>query len=135
MWQKQQQVGSHMAWKNEKLEGDARESAETKITIIYNLRKAYQTKDIQPWSESLKRVQVWVIEKSYSCALAHCSCKNTVEKFDGHVHDKGSLGQICFRPELYQRSIKLAVTVLVSVRAGYVELTAGQFRSPGQKIS
>ena len=29
----------------------------------------------------MKSVQVWVIEKSYNCALAHCSCKNT----DRHV--------------------------------------------------
>ena len=106
-----------------------------KITIIYNLRKAYQTKDIQPWSESLKSVQVWVIEKSYNCALAHCSCKNTVENFDGHVHDRRCLGQSCFPQEFYQRSLKLAVTALASVRAGCVELIAGQFRSPRQKIS
>ena len=33
----------------------------------------------QPWSESLKRVQVCVIEKSNNCALAHYSCKNTAE--------------------------------------------------------
>ena len=59
----------------------------TKITIIYNLGNVYQTKDIQPWSESLKSVQVWVIEKSYNCALAHCSCKNTAENFDRHVTD------------------------------------------------
>ena len=59
----------------------------TKITIIYNLGNVYQTKDIQPWSESLKSVQVWVIEKSHNCALAHCSCKNAVENFDRHVRD------------------------------------------------
>ena len=34
-----------------------------KITIIYNLRNVYHTKDIQPWSESLKSVQVWVMSK------------------------------------------------------------------------
>ena len=39
-----------------------------KITITYNLRNVCQTKDIQPWSESLKSVQVWVIEKSYNWA-------------------------------------------------------------------
>ena len=59
----------------------------TKITIIYNVRDVYQTKDIQPWSESLKSVQVWVIEKSYNCVLAHCSCKTTAENFDRHVTD------------------------------------------------
>ena len=133
MWQKQQQVGSHMAcapfvnvveWKIWKRRTRV---CWKKITIIYNLRKAYQTKDIQPWSESLKSVQVWVIEKSYNCSLAHCSCKNTVENFDVHVHDRRCLGQICFRQELYQRSLKLAVTVLASVRAGCVELIAKSF--------
>ena len=86
MWQKQQQVGSHMAcmpfvnlveWR----------VCWTKITVIYNLKNVYQTKDIQPWSKSLKSVQVWVIKKSYNCALAHCSCKNTAENFDRHVTD------------------------------------------------
>ena len=90
---KQQQVGSHMAcapfvnfswmkiWKR------SRRVCWTKITIIYNLRNVYQTKDIQPWSESLKSVQVWVIEKSFNCALAHNSCKSTAENFDRHVTD------------------------------------------------
>ena len=44
-------------------------------------------KDIQLWSESLKSVKVWVTEKSYNCAFAHCSCKNTLENFDRHVTD------------------------------------------------
>ena len=34
-----------------------------------------------------------------------------------------------------KKSLKLALTALASVRAGCVELIAGQFRSPGQKIS
>ena len=93
MWQRQQQVGSHMAcalfvnlveWKVWK-----RHSRDcwTKITIIYNFRNVYQTKDIQPWSESLKSVQIWVFEKSNNCAIAHCSCKSTAENFDRHVTD------------------------------------------------
>ena len=57
----------------------------TRITIIYNFRNVYQTKDIQPWSESLKSVPVWVIEKSFNCALAHNSCKSTAENFDRHL--------------------------------------------------
>ena len=57
------------------------------------------------------------------------------ENFDGHVHDRRCLGQICFRQELYQRSLKLAVTALTTVQAGCVELIGGRFRSPGQKIS
>ena len=57
----------------------------TKITIIFNTRNVYLTKDIQPWSESLKSVQVWVIEKSYNCALEHYSGKNTAKNFDHHV--------------------------------------------------
>ena len=93
MWQKQQQVRSHMAcapflilveWKIWKWRTRV---CWTKITVIYDLRKVYQTKYIQPWSESFKSVQVWVIEKSYNCALAHCSCKNTAENFDRHVTD------------------------------------------------
>ena len=61
----------------------------TKVTVIYNynLKNVYQTKDIQTWSENLKSVQVWVIEMSYNCALAHCSSKNTAENFDCHVTD------------------------------------------------
>ena len=59
----------------------------TKITIIYNLKNVYQTKDIQPWSESLKNVEVWVIKKSFDCTLAHNSCKSTTENFDCHVID------------------------------------------------
>ena len=35
----------------------------------------------------LKSVQVWVIEKSYNCAMAHYSCENTTESFDCHVTD------------------------------------------------
>ena len=105
MWQKQQQVGSHMAcmplvnlveWR----------VCWTKITVIYNLKNVYQTKDIQPWSKSLKSVQVWVIKKSYNCALAHCSCKNTAENFDRHVTDVVMHGQNYFRQELYQRNLK-----------------------------
>ena len=98
MWQKQQQVGSHLVcapfvnlveWKIWKRGTGV---CWTEITIIYNLRKVYQTKDIQPWSESMKSVEVWVIEKSYNCqgpvigscncALAHCSCKKAAENFD-----------------------------------------------------
>ena len=41
----------------------------TKITSMDNSRNVYQLKDIQPWSESLKRVQVCVIDKSNNCAL------------------------------------------------------------------
>ena len=41
-----------------------------KSTIIYNLRNVYQTKDIQPWSEGLKSIQVWVIKKSFNCTRA-----------------------------------------------------------------
>ena len=50
------------------------------------------------------------------------------------MHDRRCLGQICFPEELYQRSFKLAVTALATVRAGCVELIAGQFGSPAQKI-
>ena len=52
---------------------------------LYNIRNVYQTKDIQPWSESLKNVQVCVIEKSFNCTLAHNSCKSIAENFDRHV--------------------------------------------------
>ena len=104
------------------------------LQFPWTRKKVHQTKSIQPWSERLKSVQVWVTEKSYNRAPAHCSCKNTVENFDGHVHDRRCLGQICFPEELYQRSFKLAVTALATVRAGCVELIAGQFGSPAQKI-
>ena len=87
-------------------------------------------KDIQPWSESLKSVQVLVIEKSNNCALAHCSCKNAEENCDRHITQ--TLCQHYPRQELFQRSF--AVTALV-FRAGCVELIAGQFQSQGQKIS
>ena len=89
MWQKQQRVGSHRAcallvnlveWKIWKR---STRVWETKITIIYNLRDVYQTKDIQSRSESWKIVQAWVIEKSFNCAL-NGSCKNTAENFDRH---------------------------------------------------
>jgi len=87
-------------------------------------------KDIPPWSESLKEVQVWVIEKSSNCALAHYSDKNTAESFDRHV--TRTLCQNYSQQELFQHS--LAVTAL-AFRAARVELIAGQFQSQGQKIS
>ena len=59
----------------------------TKITIIYNIRNVYQTKDIQSWSESYKSVQVWIIKKSFNCTLAHNCCKSTAENFGRHVTD------------------------------------------------
>ena len=59
----------------------------TKITINYNLRKVYQTKNIRPRLESLKSGQVWAIEKSENCALPYKSCKTTAENFDRHVTD------------------------------------------------
>ena len=42
---------------------------------------------------------------------------------------------VSFKVVFVKKSLKLAVTALASVRAGCVELIAGQFRSPGQKIS
>ena len=102
----------------------------TKITIIYNLRNVYQTKDIQPWSESLESVQVWVIEKSFNCTLANNVVK-VLRKTLIAMWQK--LCQNYSRQELYQRS--LAVAAFASVWAGYVEMIAGQFQSQGQKIS
>ena len=99
MWQRQQQVGSHMAcapfvnlveWKIWKRHTRV---CWTKITVIYNSRNVYQTKGIQPWSKSLKRVQFWVIEKSYNCAPARCSC-----------NDRRCRGQNYFRQKLYHHS-------------------------------
>ena len=124
MWQKQQQVGSHMAcalfvnlveWKVWKRHSQV---CWTKITIIYNFRSVYQTKDIQPWSESLKSVQVWVIKKSNNCALAHCSCKSTAGNFDRHVTDIVAV-EIIFDKNSYHRSLKLVVAALASVRADF----------------
>ena len=147
MWQKQQQVGSHMScapfvtlvkwkvWKRPK------RVCWSKITVIYNSRNVFQTKDIQPWSESLK--SVWVIEKSYSCALAHCSCKNTqceewssqwIFQFKQLERRSWKLWSPCdrrchsqnyFWQELYQRYLNLAVAALASVWAGCVELITG----------
>ena len=135
MRQRQQQVGSHMAcalfvnlveWKVWK-----RHSRDcwTKITIIYNFTNVYQTKDIHPWSDSLKSVQVWVIEKSNSCALGHCSCKSTAENFNCYLTDVVAV-KIIFDKNSYHRSLKFVV-LLPSVRAGCVELIAGQFQSQG----
>ena len=105
-----------------------------KITIIYNFRNVYQTKDIQPWSEGLKSVQVRVIEKSNNCALAHCSCKSTAENFNRHVTDIVAV-KIIFDKNSYHRSLELVVSALASVRAECVALIAGQFQSRGHKIS
>ena len=80
----------------------------TKITIIYNFRNVYQMKDIQLWSESLKSVQVWVIEKSNNCALAHCSWKSTAGNFDRHVTDVVAV-KIIFDKNSYHHSLKLVV--------------------------
>ena len=44
------------------------------------------------WSESRKRIQVWVIEKS-KFALAHYSCKTAAENFDRHA--KQRLYRLC----------------------------------------
>ena len=55
---------------------------------------------------------------------------STAENFNRHVADVVSNYS---RQKLYQRS--LAVAALPSVRAGYVEMIAGQFQSQGQKIS
>ena len=107
----------------------------TKITIIYNLGNVYQTKDIQPWSESLKSVQVWVIEKSHNCALAHCSCKNAVENFDRHVRDAVTVKIIFDKNSISVPFSNFSVAALASFRAGCMELIAGQFQSQGQKIS
>ena len=114
MLQRQQQAGSHMAcalfvnlveWKVWKRHSRI---CWTKITSIYNFRNVYQTKDIQPWSESLKSVQAWVIEESNSCALAHCSCKSTAENFDRHVTDVVAV-KIIFDKNSYHRSLKLVL--------------------------
>ena len=76
MWQKQQQVGSHMActpfvnlveWK---IWMRSTRVCWTKIILIFNLRNVYQTKDIQPWSERLETVQFRVIEKTYNRPFA-----------------------------------------------------------------
>ena len=90
MWQKQQQVGNHMTcvpfvnlveWKISK---PSKWICWTKITITYKSRNVYQTKDIQPWSESLPEKSKFessaMVEKRDNCALAHCSSKNTAEK-------------------------------------------------------
>ena len=68
------------------------------------------------------------------CALAHCSCKSSAENFDRHVTDVVAV-KIIFDKNSYHRSLKLAVAALASVRAGCVELIAGQFQSQGHKIS
>ena len=119
MWQKQQQVGSHMAcppfvnliewklWKRRK------RVCWTKITIIYNLRNVYQAKDIQPWSESLNSIQVWVIKKSYNCPLAHCSCQNTAKNFDRRATDVVKV-KIIFDKNFISVPLKLAVAALES---------------------
>ena len=67
---------------------------------------------------------------------AHCSCKSklTVENFDRHVTDVVAV-KIIFDKNSYHRSLKLALDVLASVRAGCVELIAGRFQSQGHKIS
>ena len=62
-------------------------TAERKLQSSIILGTVYETKDIQPWSESLKSVEVWVIKKSFDCTLAHNSCKSTTENFDCHVID------------------------------------------------
>ena len=76
MWQKQQQVGSHMAcapfvnlveWK---IWMRSTRVCWTKNILIFNLRNGYQTKVIQPWSERLEAVQFRVIEKSYNRPFA-----------------------------------------------------------------
>ena len=134
MWQIQQQVGCHMACApfvnvvERKIRKQRTRVCWKKITMTYSWREAYQTKD---HSSTLvknfeKRLSLSHREE-YNCAFAHCSGKNTVENFDGHVHDRRCLGQICFPQEFYQRYLKLAVTVLVSVRAGCVELIAKCF--------
>ena len=43
--------------------------------------------------------------------------------------------KIIFDKNSYHRSLKLVVAALASVRAGGVELIAGQFQSQGHKIS
>ena len=73
--------------------------------IIYNLRNVYQTKDIRSWSKSLKSVQVWVIEKSFNCALAHNSCTSTAENFDHIAMCGQTLCQYYSRQEFCQRSL------------------------------
>ena len=138
MWQKQHQVGSYMpcarfvnlvAWKNWKWRTRV---CWTKIGIIFNLRNAYQTKDIQPWSEGLKIVQLWVFEKSYNCALALSTCKNTTENFDHHVTYVLTV-KIIF----YKNSISVPLSLLwLPWRQFELDLWSWlQFQSQGQKIS
>ena len=79
-----------------------------KITIMYNLRKVYQTKDIKPWSESLKRVQGWFIEKSYNYALTQCSCKNTAE----NVHRRNMTDVVTVKIVFDKNSISSPLSLL-----------------------
>ena len=65
-------------------------------------------------------------------ALAHWSCKTTAENFDRHVTDVVAV-KIIFDKNSYHRSLKLVVAALASVRAGCVELIAGQFQSRDTK--
>ena len=94
MWQKQQQVESHMACAlfvnlvELKFECEAGQSAERKLpsSIIKERlpNKGYSTLVRKIEKRSM---QVWVIEKSFNCAVAHNSCKSIAENFDRHVTD------------------------------------------------
>ena len=108
MWQKQQQVRSHMAcapYLNE-----ANESAERKLQSLIHLRNVYQTKDIHRFGQKVWKA--FKFESSGRVLIVHLHVTVlkvlSVENFDRHVKiilDKN-----------HQRS--LAVAAFASVQAG-----------------
>ena len=74
------------------------------------------------------KFQLWVIEKSYNCALVHYSCKSTVETLTAMWQ---TLCQNYSRQELSQYS--LAVVATASVRAGCMDWLLGSFRVRDRK--
>ena len=58
MWQKQQQMGSHLACAPFVNLVELKNLKATHGSPLSEERKVYQTEDIQPWSESMKSVQV-----------------------------------------------------------------------------
>ena len=80
-------------------------------------------KDMQPWSESLKSVQDWVI-----------SCKNTTENFDWLVAQ--TLCQNYSRQELFQRTIAVTASGISRWMCGAYCWPVSEFfaacKEPGQ---
>ena len=118
MWQRQQQVGSHMACALfEKFESDTCETSKRKLQSSIILGTSTKRRIFNLGQKVWKAFKFESSRRVIIVALAHCSCKSTEENFDRHVTDVVAV-KFIFDKNSYHRSLKLLVAALASVRAG-----------------